>query len=259
MAVELPSLLALFDRYQRIDITYPDMHREAFPHLVRFSRPAPGMSFVLYSRLDETNVDKTIRDQIAYFSARSLPFEWKVYGHDTPSSLGERLAVHGLTPEEPESVLVLDVQQASEALLEPIQVDVRLLTERQQLTDVIRVLEGVWGDDFSWVTQRLGAHMEIPGHLSVYVAHHQGQPACTGWTYFHANNPFASLWGGSTLEAFRHQGIYTAILAARVQEARHRGVPYLTVDASPMSQPILAKHGFRVLTTAQGFEWKPEP
>ena len=259
MVVEQPSLLALFDQYQRIDITYPDMLREALPHLVRFSRPAPGMSFVLYSRLDETNVETTIQEQIAYFSSRSLPFEWKVYGHDTPASLGKRLAAHGLIPEEPENVMVLEVQEAPATLLEPVQTDVRLLTDRQQLTDVIRVLEGVWGGDFSWVTERLGSHMEVPGHLSVYVAYRQGQPACTGWTYFHANNPFASLWGGSTLEAFRHQGIYTAILAARVQEARRRGVHYLTVDASPMSQPILAQHGFRTLTTAQGFEWKPDP
>ena len=62
MADEQPSLLALFDQYQRIDVTYPDMGREAFPNLVRFSRPAPGMSFVLYSRLDETNVDTTIQE-----------------------------------------------------------------------------------------------------------------------------------------------------------------------------------------------------
>jgi hypothetical protein len=33
-------------------------------------------------------------------------------------------------------------------------------------------------------------------------------------------------------------------------------VRYLIVDASPMSQPILAKHGFQVLTTAQSFEYK---
>jgi GNAT superfamily N-acetyltransferase len=249
-------LLDLFDRYQRIEITYPDMQREAFPHLVRFLRPAPGMSFVLYSRLDETNVDAVIQEQIAYFSAQDLPFEWKVYGHDTPLDLGERLAAHGLISEDPEAVMVLDVQNAPASLLEPIASDIRLLTALDQLASVIHILEGVWGGDFSWVNQRLGSHMEIPGHLSVYVAYHQGQPACTGWTYFHENNPFASLWGGSTLPDFRHHGLYTALLAARLQEARRRGVHYLTVDASPMSQPILAKHGFQVLTTAQGFESK---
>jgi hypothetical protein len=35
------------------------------------------MSFVLYSRLDESNLDATIQEQITYFSAHSLPFEWK--------------------------------------------------------------------------------------------------------------------------------------------------------------------------------------
>jgi hypothetical protein len=254
--MDTSPLLDLFDQYRRIEITYPDMQREAFPNLVRFLRPAPGMSFVLYSRLDETNVDAAIREQVAYFSAQGLPFEWKVYGHDTPASLGERLAARGLTPDEPETVMVLEVQKAPASLLEPLQADVRLLTRRAQLASVIRILEGVWGRDFSWVNERLGSHMEIPGYLSVYVAYYQGQPACTGWTYFHENNPFASLWGGSTLGEYRHQGLYTALLAARLLEARRRGVRYLTVDASLMSQPILAKHGFQVLTTAQGFDLK---
>jgi hypothetical protein len=256
MLMDTSPLLALFDRYQRIEITYPDMQREAFPNLVRFLRPAPGMSFVLYSRLDETNADPVIQEQIAYFSAQSLPFEWKVYGHDTPASLDKRLTAHGLTFEEPEAVMVLDVQKAPASLLAPVKADVHLLTSRAQLTNVIRILEGVWGGDFSWVNERLGSHMQMPGYLSIYIAYHQGQSACAGWTYFHENNPFASLWGGSTLPESRHQGLYTALLAARLQEAQRRGVRYLTVDASPMSQPILAKHGFQVLTTAQGFEWK---
>jgi len=249
-------LLSLFDRHQRIDITFPDMQREAFPNLVRFTRPAPGMSFVLYHHLDEANADTVIQEQIAYFTAQGLPFEWKVYGHDTPSELGQRLEKHGFTPEEPESVMVLDVMTAPPSLREPLKADVRRLTAPDQLSEVIQVLEGVWGEDFSWVTDRLGSHMQVPGYLSVYIAYVEDQPACTGWTYFHADNPFASLWGGSTLEAYRKQGLYTALLDSRLQEAQRRGVRHLTVDASPLSQPILQKNGFQVLTTAQGFEWK---
>jgi hypothetical protein len=41
-----------------------------------------------------------------------------------------------------------------------------------------------------------------------------------------------------------------------VQEARRRGYRFLTIDASPMSRPIVAKHGFQVLTYAHACEWK---
>ena len=68
---------------------------------------------------------------------------------------------------------------------------------------------------------------------------------------------FAGLWGGSTLAAYRGRGLYTALLAARVREARARGVPYLTIDAGAMSRPIVARHGFEVITYATACEWRP--
>jgi hypothetical protein len=40
-----------------------------------------------------------------------------------------------------------------------------------------------------------------------------------------------------------------------VQEARQRGYRYLTIDASPMSRPIVARHGFIQLTSAIQFGW----
>ncbi|MCC6192435.1 MAG: hypothetical protein IT318_25685 [Anaerolineales bacterium] len=53
------------------------------------------------------------------------------------------------------------------------------------------------------------------------------------------------------------RGRYTALLAARAQEARRRGVRYLTIDASPMSRPIVARHGFTYLTNTIQFGWHP--
>ena len=53
--------------------------------------------------------------------------------------------------------------------------------------------------------------------------------------------------------------LYTALLAARVQEARARGVPYLTIDAGEMSRPIVARHGFATITTATACEWQRPP
>lgn len=249
------EILTLFDREQRIEIEYPDMEKQALPHVVRFVRPAPGMSFVLYSCLDEANVDAVIQEQIAYFSANNQPFEWKVYAHDTPPDLKERLTAYGFEPEDADAIMVLDLQEAPRSLLEPVTADVRSITH-EQLDDVIAVEEQVWGGKFEWIRQRLGSHLEVPGYLSVYVAYVEEKPACTGWTYFHTNSRFASLWGGSTVPAFRKRGLYTAVLAARVQEAIGRGYRFLTIDASPMSRPIVARHGFRQMTEAYACEWK---
>ena len=254
--MNIQEVLALYDREQRREIEYPGMTREERPGLVRYVRPAPGMSFVLYSELDEASVEAAIDEQLAYFAAHNQPFEWKVYAHDRPADLAQRLAARGFVLEEQDAIMVLNVAAAPPALLAEPAADVRPLTDPEQLGDVVGVLEPVWGEDFSWVYERLGGHMAIPGYLSVYVVYVNGAAASAGWTYYNTGH-FASLWGGSTRAEFRGQGLYTALLAARVREARARGVPYLTIDAGAMSRPIVPRHGFEVITCATSCEWQP--
>jgi hypothetical protein len=250
------ELLASFDQQQRIDIKYPDMRKDVLPHVTRFVRPAPGMSFILHSRVDEANADAVIQEQIDYFKPLNQRFEWKVYDHDTPADLKDRLIAHGFEAQDPDAVMALDLEEAPSGLHAPITADVRRITQRDQLRDVIQIEEQVWGGNFDWITKRMGDHLEIPGFLSIYVAYVDEQPACSGWIYFHDGTQFAGLWGGSTVEAYRQRGLYTAVLAIRVQEAIQRGFRFLTIDASPMSRPIVAKHGFQLLTHAHACEWK---
>lgn len=249
------EVLALYDRDQRREIDFPGMRRDVLPHLIRFVRPMPGMSFVLYSNLDETTADAAIDEQVAYFGRLHSDFEWKAYSHDRPADLAARLVARGFVAEEPDAIMALDVAAAPASLLSPPAADVRRLTDPEQLADVVEVLEPVWGEDFAWVHDRLGKHMAIPGYLSVFVAYVAGVSACAGWTYYNPGH-FAGLWGGSTLPAYRGRGLYTAVLAARVREARARAIPFLTIDAGSMSRPIVARHGFELLTMATACEMK---
>lgn len=249
------EVLTLYDREQRREIEFPGTERQVLPRVVRFARPAPGMSFILYSNLDEATADAVIEEQVAYFGPLAQRFEWKAYSHDRPADLVQRLIARGFEPEETDAIMVLDVSNAPDALLAEPAADVRRLTDPVQLADVVDVLTPVWGSDFGWVYERMGGHMAIPGYLSIFVAYADGVPACAGWTYYNKGH-FAGLWGGSTLAAFRGRGLYTAVLAARVREARGRGVSFLTIDAGAMSGPIVARHGFEVITYATACEWK---
>ena len=254
------EILALFDRRQRQEIEYPDMRKEVLPHVTRFIRPAPGLSLLLHSRLNDNNADQVIQQQMADFTQMRLPFTWKVYAYDQPVNLGERLISFGFEPDSdpPDAVMILDLHAVPPRLAAPIQADVRQITHPEQMEDVIRVEQQVWGGSFEWIQARMGAHLQVPGYLSVFVAYVDGQPTCTGWTYYNLKGDFASLWGGSTVPDYRHKGLYTAVLAARVQEAIRRGYCFLTVDAGAMSGPILAQHGFQVLTHATTYDWKIE-
>ena len=46
------------------------------------------------------------------------------------------------------------------------------------------------------------------------------------------------------LPAMRGRGLYTAMLSHRIAEAKSRGYRWITIDAAPMSRPILLKKGF---------------
>jgi hypothetical protein len=271
------AILALYDEEQRIGIEFPGTRKERRPNVIRYVSEQEGQHFILYSRLAGADVEAVIAEEEAYFGPLGGVVEWKVYEHDEPADLRERLGARGWAVEAPDAIMVLDLRgdatdgqpgrggapEAGMELLETAHravstgegVEVRRLESAAALEDVARIEAAVWEEDFGWVVERLGADLALPGYLSVYAAYVAGQPACAGWTYFHANSQFASLWGGSTVPEHRGKGLYTAVLAARVAEAAQRGYRFLTIDASPMSQPIAAKHGFRVLTRAWACKW----
>jgi hypothetical protein len=134
--------------------------------------------------------------------------------------------------------------------------NVRRITDPEKLADVVSIERQVWNEDFSSLGEFLGESLRsYPDQMSVYVAYVDGLPASAAWVYFPKHSQFASLWGGSTVGGFRKQGLYTALLAVRAQEARSHGVRYLTVDASPMSRPILEKFGFERIAYSYPCKW----
>lgn len=253
------ALLALYDQELRREISYSGMRREVTPSVIRHISQRGDEATILFSWLDAASADATIREQIAYFAELGLAFEWKAFAHDAPPDLTERLAAHGFEIETPpDAIMALDLQAAPGFLFAPITHDLRQIDDPAQMPSVITVQEAVWGQSRAWLAERLAADLAAdPTQLSVYVAYVDGVAASSAWIYFHPGTHFASLWGGSTLAAYRKRGLYRALLAVRAQLAHARGVRFLTVDASPMSRPILETCGFQLLTHAHACLWQP--
>jgi len=249
------NLLVQYDKDLRLRISYPEARKEITKDVVRIIRNAPGMNVVAFTFANESQLDSVIDREVNYLQPLNQPFTWKVYDHDLLPSLKRKLSVHGFQEEDdPADVMVLDVRKASAVLLQPVTTDIRRITDLDVLQDVIHVLDQVWGGHNTWVNERLGSHLQIPGYLSVYVAYLENRPASIAWTYFPRGH-FATLFAGSTLPAYRRRGLYTSLLATRVQEIRKRGYPFAVVETGTMSRPIVAKHGFQHLTTVYDYEW----
>jgi GNAT superfamily N-acetyltransferase len=262
MPLSIAQLLAIFDQEQRQEVRFFDMRREVTPYVVRLT-PLEGLEggggAVIYSCLSAENADEVIREEIAYFAALGCDFGWKAYDHDTPADLQARLARHGLAPGDREAVVVLDLEEAPAFLWQPARHDVRRIERPAEVEDVMAVQAQVWeGEQLpSWLGEHLQRELHEGGEqLAVYVAYVEGTPASAAWVRFHPPTGLASLWGGSTVPDHRRRGLYSALLAARAQEARRRGARFLTVDASPMSQPILEKLGFRCISCANEYRWR---
>jgi hypothetical protein len=254
------ELLKQYDLEERVAAQPNDMRSEETPYVIRHVPLAPKTGFrngfISYSRLDEGAVEPAIDEQIRFFDSLGVGFEWKVYSHDTPPDLRQRLAARGFEIEDAEAIMVLALSEAPPQLLAPVSHNVRLLDDPDQLDDYLAVQREVWQKDLAGQAGHLRDSMIMyPEPLAVYVAYDQDKPVASARLFYDGRSPFASLWGGSTLASHRKQGFYTALLAVRVQEAIRRGALYLTIDASPMSRPIVARFGFQYLTTAFACNW----
>ena len=250
------SLLTTYDKDLRMRIMYPEARREITGDVVRFIRKAPGMNFVSFTFATEPDLERVIDNELEYFTPMEQPFTWKVYDHDPLPSLTSKLASRNfIGDDDPANVMVLDLNDAPAYLFNPVLVDIRRVTDVDGLKDVIHVLDSVWGGHNTWVNDRLGMHLKIPGYLSVYVAYVDEQPASIAWTYFPKGH-FATLFAGSTIAEYRKQGLYTSLLSVRLKEIRARGYPFAVVETGDMSKPIVTKHGFQHLTTVHDYEWK---
>lgn len=255
---DIDALRRLYTQYERVQAASPDLRREVLPNLIRqIPVEAGDRGAVIYSRLDETNADAAIQAQIAFFEQIGCDFEWKHYDYDTPPDLKARLAAHGFELEESETIMVLPLAQAPAALLQPVTHAVRRVHDPDELDAIDYIKTAVWGEERDFITQFLRLTLtQAPERISIYIAYAGELPVSCGWIYFPTENPFASLWGGATLAAYRKQGYYTALLAVRVQEALARGRRYLTIDASPMSRPIVARFGFVQLAESTPCIWR---
>ncbi|MER5450268.1 GNAT family N-acetyltransferase [Streptomyces sp. NPDC002764] len=254
------AVLALFDRDMR-EGAQPDgpaTRVERVGGVVRQVSTARGWNGVLWSDLDETSAQAAIFEQIAFFSGLGREFEWKLYGHDLPVELGERLRAAGFTA-EPEETLMIAEAAGLDLDVEPPE-GVRLLpvTDAAGVHLVADVHEKAFGTDGSRLRDQLLARLAAePDTIVAVVALAGDEPVSAARMELVPGTRFAGLWGGGTVEAWRGRGVYRALVAHRARAAVERGYRYLQVDASSQSRPILERLGFAPLTTTTPYTYVP--
>ena len=209
------------------------------------------------ARFPASGADRRIDEEIDSLERRGWAYEWKLHDFDEPQDLQQRLEARGLKAHHVEALMVLDVAATQPRSLEPTDVVLKEVVP-EEFADVVRLGEEVWNCRMPWLAHCL-AEMTHPkrGSAKVYCARTAERIVGTGWIEFHHGSRFAQLCGGSLLEAYRGRGLYSRLFEMRLAEARRRRVPYIAVDAAPMSRPILERRGFRYVCNTYQMRSRP--
>ena len=255
------ALLAAFDAQARGEPPSP-------PPGIRYEHDGPVLRVVGAARgfisappdtgLRGAELDRLIARQRDYFTGRGEAVEWKTFAHDQPPDLVARLRAAGFVAEDLETVLVGRTEQMATPPVLPGGVVLRQVTADADMRRIADMESAVWGEDRNHNGDHLIREVAAaPEDFLVLVAEAGTQVVAAGWISFRPGSDFAGLWGGATLREWRRKGNYHALVAARAQLAAARGVPYLQVDASSDSAPILRRLGFQAITTTTPYVWTP--
>lgn len=252
------EILALYDTQMRIGLRLPEAVFEDTGHIVRDHSLIENTGFIDYADLDETCAEEEIAAQIAFFRSLNMPFTWKVYDHDQPANLRQRLAAHGFEVSSPSMLMAYQLPEAPIPSPQQNAPRVQRVTEEREIEAIVRIEETVYQSPRDWLRKRLlHMHRTTPQWISLFAGFVDGEVVAGAWIIYYPGSQFASLLGGATLPEFRSRGYYTALLAARMRAAQERGMRFLAVDASSMSEPLLAKHGFLRLEHTSYCRWVP--
>jgi GNAT superfamily N-acetyltransferase len=210
------------------------------------------------ARFRSDNAEDRIREEIASLRGRGWEAEWKVQDFDEPDDLKERLERFGLRAHHEEALMILDVERADAHATRDADIEVKEASP-DELDGIVQVGEEVWNCRMPWLAHALREMTHpVRGSAVVYCARTTERVVGSGWIEFHGGSRFAQLCGGSILEDYRGRGVYARLFEERLKLAKARGVPFIAVDAAPMSRPILERRGFRFICHTYGMRTRPQ-
>lgn len=193
---------------------------------------------------DVTATLKLVRNR---YSGGRKAYGWVTGPLTRPNDLGERLVAGGLTKADEMAGMVLTDLAIPIAVDPSILVREGTLHEAQAASEMMGRAYGM-PEEVARFFNVLLAMTDAKVRNRGYFAFVDGGDRPVGWSYlvYLPDSPIVLLGGAATLPEHRGRGIYSALVAKRLADARADGRTAAVVQAArSTSAPICAKLGFR--------------
>lgn len=262
VAQYLEASTGIFDPREHIGLNW--QHHKSLRLSIGGSGGAhPGSNAVFQVRWTAEEADGRIEEIIAHHRERNIGFQWFVGPFDTPGDLADRLVRHGMMLAGEEIRMARVGLENLDDITENPRVTVEMLdgADEAALAETVRIV----GECFHLTPEQehdlqvdWAERMKNPERRKKeqrYLARLAGEPVAMGALL--VKNGSVYLGGAATLPAYRGQHIYSTLLKRRLVSAREMGYHVATIDAGPMSRPIVEKYGFKSYGTLYVFGWMP--
>lgn len=209
--------------------------------------------------LPVAGLDALIARQRDACDARGEPAEWKIYTHDSPVDLPQRLRAAGFITGRERAVLVAPVQQVIAAEPLPEGAVVAEVSDHRHLQDVAKFVAAAGPQPIAF-TEFLADGRSLRWEDHVLVATQDGRIRAAAWAAHLAHTNFVAIGG-----IVDPEGRFADHLCAWDWRGSNSiggfGKPdagYLVAEAGGELQSLLEAAGMRVITTVTAYHWLPE-
>ena len=220
-----------------------------------------NLGFVTYPHLygaDAAHVSQLVTQVLDHYrqNPEITRVEWKTRGHDGIAGLHESLLDNGFKPEEPESIMIGRAQLLDVEVPLPVGVTLRQVCDADDVRAMAAMEDAAFNSAIADETARaLLRRLALDDGMELWVGEVGGKIVAAGRLEPVTGTDFAGIWGGATLEAWRGQGIYRALTAARARSALAAGKTLIHSDSTEYSRPILERSGFVKVSTTTPYYW----
>ncbi len=234
----------------------PDSEVIERPDWYQITTPSCAHTFlneVSYSKISPGDADRVIQEVIEHYRRLKVPFKWCVGPWTEPPEFGEKLSALGFAHWDVRGMI-------APSRVWPIEIPASIKVEpvtAENLTEFVWTYLKGW--EFSESERKL-THQSIADAIAdgrqrrhFFLARINGTPA--GTASFFRKREAAYLMGGNILPEFRKQGLYSALVAQRLEAVRYIGLNYAVTHArAHTSAPILERLGFETMFESRVYQ-----